>query len=118
MHIDAANERPGEVDRPGDPPRTFTGHLPGSAESGQSRPGIVSFLVSYIHVHRASIGVHRSSLSRHMDLHGRSWMVILNPEKRKVGGSAPPLTTTTSDQAILLGEDPLWHGPSRRESHS
>ena len=35
-----------------------------------------------------------------MDHHGHPWTVILNTEKRKVGGSTPPLTTR-SDQAIL-----------------
>jgi len=30
-----------------------------------------------------------------MDQHGLSWTVILHPEKRKVGSSTLPLTTTT-----------------------
>jgi hypothetical protein len=29
---------------------------------------------------------------------GCSWTVVLNPEKRKVGGSTPPLTTTSYQQ--------------------
>jgi hypothetical protein len=33
-----------------------------------------------------------------MDGHGRWWTVVLNPEKRKAGGSAPPLTTTFHQQ--------------------
>jgi len=55
------------------------------------------------------MGVYRKSLSSEKDFHGRSWMVIRNPEKRKVGGSIPPLTTT-SDQAERLGE---LVGPAR-----
>jgi hypothetical protein len=35
--------------------------------------------------------------------HGRWWTVVLNPEKRKVGGSTPPLTAT-SDQPKRLGQ--------------
>src|SRR6185437_14618252 len=56
-----------------------------------------SLISSLIHPRTpASIGVHRSFLSRHVDLRGRSCTVIRNPEKRKVGGSTPPLTTTFS----------------------
>jgi hypothetical protein len=36
---------------------------------------------------------YRGSLSRLKDQPGQHWTVILNPEKRKVGGSTPPLTT-------------------------
>jgi hypothetical protein len=65
-----------------------------------------SLISSLIHPSTpASIGVYRSPLSRQRDLPGRSRAVFLNPEKRKVGGSTPPLTTT-SDQAIPLAEDP------------
>jgi len=68
---------------------------PGSAENGQSRPRD-SLIPSLIHLRTpASIGVHHSSLSRQGDLRGQSCMVILNPEKRKAGGSTPPLTTTS-----------------------
>ncbi len=38
----------------------------------------------------ASISVYRRSLSSQGDQCGRSWTVILNPEKRKVGGSTQP----------------------------
>jgi hypothetical protein len=43
----------------------------------------------------ASIGVYHWPLSSQRDLRGRSCTVILNPEKRKVGGSTPPLTTSS-----------------------
>ena len=29
------------------------------------------------------------------DHHGQPWTVFLNPEERKVGGSTPPLTTSS-----------------------
>jgi hypothetical protein len=58
-------------------------------------PGLeLSLILSLIHLRTpASIGVHPMPLSRQTDLHGQSWTVVLNPEKRKVGGSTPPLTT-------------------------
>jgi len=34
------------------------------------------------------------SLSSEKDVPGRSWTAILNPEKRKVGSSTLPLTTS------------------------
>jgi hypothetical protein len=37
-------------------------------------------------------GCHRP-LSRHRDVYGQFWSAILDPEKRTVGGSTPPLTT-------------------------
>jgi hypothetical protein len=39
--------------------------------------------------------VHRRSLIREIDHRRQSCTVILNPEKRKVGGSTPPLTTSS-----------------------
>ena len=54
----------------------------------------VSFLVSYIFVYRGSSKAAHRPLSRHRDGYGEFWTAILNPEKRKVGGSTPPLTTT------------------------
>jgi hypothetical protein len=45
-----------------------------------------SLIPSLIHLRTpASIGVHHTSLSWQLDLHGQSCTVILNPEKRKVG---------------------------------
>jgi len=48
--------------------------------------------------------VYRSLLSRQIDLRGRSCTVIRNPEKRKVGGSTPPLTTilTCADVRLVI----------------
>ena len=52
--------------------------------------------------------MHRWSLSRQADHYGHSCTVIRNPEKRKVGGSTPPLTTTTtSEQRGQLVGSPL-----------
>src|ERR1035437_6205358 len=57
-----------------------------------------SLIPSLIHVRvPESTGGCRRVPSRAGDQHGQPWTVILNPEKRKVGGSPPPLTTT-SDQ--------------------
>jgi hypothetical protein len=52
----------------------------------------------------ASIDVYGKPLSRQRDLSGRSCTVILNPEKRKVGGSTPPLTTalTCTDVRLVI----------------
>jgi len=44
--------------------------------------------------------VHRWSLSRQADHYGHSCTVIRNPEKRKVGGSTPPLTTSDLRQCL------------------
>ena len=55
-----------------------------------------SLIPSVIHVRAsASLGVYHRPLSSQKDLCGRSWTVVLNPEKRKVGGSTPPLTTSS-----------------------
>jgi len=55
----------------------------------------VSLITSLIHLRTpTSIDVYRRSLSRQVDDRGRSCTVILAPEKRKVGGSTPPLTTS------------------------
>jgi hypothetical protein len=40
------------------------------------------------------MSVYRGSLSRQTDHPGQSCTVIRNPEKRKVGGSILPLTTS------------------------
>jgi hypothetical protein len=54
-----------------------------------------SLIPSLIHPRTsASIGVYRTSLSSQIDLCGRSCTVILNPEKRRVGGSPPSRVTT------------------------
>jgi hypothetical protein len=66
--------------------------------SQASRPGgqidLGSLIPSLIHPRTpASTSVYRRSLSRKVDHHGRTCTVMRNPEKRKVGGSTPPLTT-------------------------
>jgi len=54
----------------------------------------LSLIRSLIHPRtQASIGVHRRSLSRQEDHHGQPCAVILNPGKRKVGGSSRPLVS-------------------------
>jgi hypothetical protein len=61
-----------------------------------------SLIPSLIHPRApASIGVHPMPLSRQADLCGQSCMMILNPEKRKVGGSTPPLTTSSGEHCDL-----------------
>ena len=57
---------------------------------------LASLIPSLIHPRApASIAVYRRSLSSQRDLYGPSCTVIRNPEKRKVGGSTPPLTTSS-----------------------
>jgi len=59
----------------------------------------VSLISSLIHVRPApSITVASRLLSRHLDEGGPLWTEIPNPEKRIVGGSTPPLTTTLTRQ--------------------
>ena len=53
----------------------------------------VSFVVSFIHVHQRRSAFTTRSLTRQGYHHVPHCTVILNPEKRKVGGSTPPLTT-------------------------
>ena len=43
-----------------------------------------------------------TSLGSGRDLYGRSCTVTRNPEKRKVGGSTPPLTTTLTCADVRL----------------
>jgi hypothetical protein len=50
----------------------------------------------------ASLGMHRSSLSRQRDHYGRACTMILAPEKRKVGGSTPPLTTLLTCEDVRV----------------
>ena len=60
---------------------------------------VSSLIPSLIHLRTPMpIGVHHRSLSSQRDLYDRSCTVILNPEKRKVGGSTPPLTTLRSSR--------------------
>jgi hypothetical protein len=64
------------------------------------RPGsgidLSSLIPSLIHPRTTrSIRVDRESLSRGEDRSDPSQTVILKPEKRKVGGSIPPLTTSS-----------------------
>ena len=54
--------------------------------------GVVSFLVSFNSV-PGLIADYGRPLSTATDLRDRAETVILAPEKRKVGGSIPPLTT-------------------------
>ena len=55
-----------------------------------------SLISSLIHARAfQSITGYRGSLNKLRDQPGQPWIVILNPEKRKVGGSTPPLTTTS-----------------------
>jgi hypothetical protein len=49
---------------------------------------------------------YRGSLSRLKDQPGQHWTVILNPEKRKVGGSTPPLTTRIA--TMLTWTNAVW----------
>ena len=72
--------------------RTSRRRKPRSRRGGVAQSSLIP---SLIHPGtRGSIGMYSRSLSRHPDLCGYSCTVILNPEKRKVGGSTPPLTTT------------------------
>jgi len=72
----------------------LTGAPPEKPGARQSRPRH-SLISSLIHLRTpASIGVYRRSLSSQTDLRGRSCTVNRTTEKRKVGGSTPPLTTT------------------------
>jgi hypothetical protein len=70
----------------------------------------VSFVVSYMLIHaRASQAFtgQRHVLSRPADWYGQPWTAILNAEKRKVGGSTRPLTTTlTSGNAVMIKLSP------------
>ena len=92
-HVHAMNEWPGPGSALRGSASKLTGHLPGSLENGRSRPRH-SLISSLIHLRTpASIGVYRRSLSSQGDLRGRSCTVIRTTEKRKVGGSTPPLTT-------------------------
>jgi len=45
-----------------------------------------------------AISVYRWSLSSQVDHHGRTCTVNRNTEKRKVGGSTPPLTATSEQR--------------------
>ena len=74
----------------------------GAPHRQTSRPArridLGSLIASLIHPRTpASIGVYRCSLSRQIDHHGRTCTVNRTTEKRKVGGSTPPLTTNLSD---------------------
>src|SRR5262245_38996236 len=66
----------------------------------------VSFLGSYIHVH-ASSSVHHAPLSSRRDLHGRSCMVIRNPEKQTVGAGRAATRAATTLYELGRGEDPV-----------
>ena len=67
--------------------------LPGVTTGGRSHLG--SLILSLKHPGTpASIGVYRRLLGRQMNLRGLFCTVIRNPEKRKVGGSTPALTTS------------------------
>jgi hypothetical protein len=58
-----------------------------------------SLIPSLIHVRiPTSITVYHRTLNRLIHQLGRSWTVNLHPEKRKVGGSTPPLTTTSEQR--------------------
>jgi hypothetical protein len=50
-----------------------------------------------------------------MDRHGRSWTVIRNTEKRKVGSSTLPLTTSTGYVSNVLTSDNVNLGHKSRE---
>jgi hypothetical protein len=71
--------------------------------TGQVRSLIPSLI--HIRVPRSATGRGRVP-SRPEDQRGQRWTVFLNPEKRKVGGSAPPLTTS-SEGKCDLGEWPI-----------
>ena len=62
----------------------------------------VSFLVSYMFVYLGPSRAAAGSRDRPGDQHGQRWTVILNPEKRKVGGSTPPLTTHSWERVKAL----------------
>ena len=80
----------------------LTGTSRESLENGRSRPRH-SLISSLIHLCTpASIGVYRRSLSSQRDLRGRSCTVIRTTEKRKVGGSTPPLTTRSHQRICCL----------------
>ncbi len=57
-----------------------------SACAGRRLGGSLILSLIHIRVPRYITGYYRA-LSRHGDHHGRLWTAILNPEKRKVGGS-------------------------------
>jgi hypothetical protein len=69
----------------------------------QSTAHVRSLIPSLIHPRAlASIGVYRRSLRSQRDLCGWSCTVILNPEKRKAGGSTLPLTIALTCAGVRL----------------
>jgi hypothetical protein len=79
----------------------------------QSTRRVRSLIPSLIHVRvpRCITNRHRA-LSRARDRHGQPWTVIPNPEKRKAGGSTPPLTTIDA----ALGGNPRCVRPGHSRS--
>jgi hypothetical protein len=68
----------------------------GWSQGGGTSERVNSLISSLIHLRPPGfISVYPMSVSSPVDLRGRSCTVILNPEKRKVGGSTPPLTTSS-----------------------
>src|SRR6185312_6121290 len=91
---------PGDLGGRPDPPRTA---IPGPRDHATSletsatalidrtEPLQPSLIPSLIHVRAGpSIRGHRTCARRQGDQDGPSWTMVLNPEKRKVGGSTPP----------------------------
>ena len=59
-----------------------------------------SLIPSLIHPRTpASISVHRTPLSRQVDLRSESWTMIPNPEKQKVDSPILPSTTDLTDRS-------------------
>ncbi len=72
----------------------------------------VSLIPSLIHVRvPGSMTVYYRALSRSIDLHGRSWTVILNTEKRKVGAAPHGAVGPASAAGLTLAARPPHAGP-------
>jgi hypothetical protein len=87
---------------------------PSSCPERQEHIGSVSFLVSYIYVHRRQSACTRRSLRTETDLSGRSCTVIFNTEKLKVGSSILPLITTHPVVLAVLTSANAYSAPSCR----
>jgi hypothetical protein len=69
---------------------------------------LVSVSVSFVSVRGSPLTAIGQPWTRRMALDGHPWMVVLRTEKRKVGSSILPLTTTTSHQRRRPAHDHDW----------
>jgi len=56
---------------------------------------VVSSLVSFVYVRLRSCGIQINAVAQVVNVNGTRRTVIPTPENRKVGGSTPPLATTS-----------------------